>query len=72
MQLNENLAKISQGRYRWFVPSGWGQARGTFGGLILANLVAALELDPEQRPMRTLTATFCGPVLPGEAMIWWN
>ena len=68
MRLNESLIPVSPGRYQWLVPLGWGQARGVFGGLILANLVSCLKLEPE-RPLRTLTAHFCGPVQPGVASI---
>ena len=49
------------------VPSGWGQGRATFGGLVVAlALRAARERLPEPRPCRTLVASFPGPVAPGE------
>ena len=49
------------------VPDGWQQGRGTFGGLVLASLVRAIEAfdsDPARR-LRSLTAEICGPVPTG-------
>jgi hypothetical protein len=54
------------------VPDGWQQGRGSFGGLVLANLVRAIEAGddgPGERPLRALTATLCGPVEPGISTI---
>jgi hypothetical protein len=53
------------------IPDGWRQGRGAFGGLVVATLaraIEAFEASPE-RPLRTLTAEICGPVLPGPASI---
>ena len=50
------------------IPEGWQQGRGAYGGLVLGNLVRAIQAfdaSPE-RPLRALTAELCGPVLPGE------
>lgn len=66
MRLVEGLRKLDENRCLWLVPAGWGQALGSFGGLILANMVACLPLD---RPLRTLSVHFCGPVVPGEAEV---
>jgi hypothetical protein len=49
------------------IPDGWQQGRGAFGGLVIANLVRAIEAfdgEPE-RSLRSLTAEICGPVQPG-------
>ncbi len=57
--------------YAWEVPDGWQQGRGAFGGLVTGALVRALEvsLDDPTRALRSLTATLCGPVLPGRAHV---
>lgn len=61
---------LGDGVFSWTVPAGWGQGRGAYGGLVLAALVRALEHGaPEGMPLRTLTATLCGPSLVGEARI---
>lgn len=62
---------IEPGHYSWEVPDGWQQGRGAFGGLVLAALVRTLEhaLADPARPMRTLTATLCGPVDVGPARV---
>lgn len=53
------------------IPDGWQQGRGAFGGLVLANLVRAIDaVDADgERALRSLTAEICGPVLPGLATI---
>lgn len=49
---------------------GWAQGRATFGGVVAAAALTALRervgRDPS-RPLRTLTATFAGPVEPDVA-----
>ena len=53
-------------RYTWLPPGDWHQGRGTFGGLVMdAILTALIEAhgQPEARPLRTVTATMCGPVM---------
>lgn len=57
------------GRFSSTIPDGWQQGRGAFGGLVLGQLVRAVELtepDPRRR-LRSLTAELIGPVQPGPA-----
>jgi hypothetical protein len=57
------------GRFITDFPDGWQQGRGAFGGLVLATMARAAEAfaaSPD-RPIRTLTAELCAPVLPGAA-----
>lgn len=56
---------------RWDVPEAWLQGRATFGGIVLAALVRAMEAaaPSEDRKARGMTATFAGPVMPGPARI---
>lgn len=64
---------IGPGRFRADIPDGWQQGRGAFGGLVLALLTRAATAvadsagDGVGRPLRSLTATLCGPTLPGAA-----
>ncbi len=53
------------------VPDGWQQGRGAFGGLVIGNLVRAIEAFDglPERSLRSLTAELCGPVLPGDNTI---
>jgi acyl-CoA thioesterase len=54
-------------RFQVEIRDDWRQGRGAFGGLVLGTMVRAVEAfdaSPE-RPLRTLTAELCGPVLPG-------
>ncbi|MBH23889.1 MAG: hypothetical protein CMH57_05415 [Myxococcales bacterium] len=63
--------RLSAEAWRWEVPDTWQQGRGAFGGLTVATLVRTLELalaNPEQ-PLRTLTASLCGPVMAGAAQL---
>jgi len=49
------------------IPPGWGQGRATFGGVVLAQaLAAARRTLPEPRPCRAVVATFPAPVSEGE------
>ncbi|HXT22048.1 MAG TPA: acyl-CoA thioesterase domain-containing protein, partial [Thermoanaerobaculia bacterium] len=49
------------------IPPGWGQGRATFGGVVLAQALAAARLAlPEPRPCRAVVATFPAPVGVGE------
>ncbi len=59
--------QIDANRYSAHVPDGWQQGRGAFGGLVLAQLTRAIEhcAAAPDRVLRTLTATLCGPVVPG-------
>jgi len=52
------------------VPEGWSQGRATFGGLVLAQTLAATRqrLD-EPRPCRAIAASFPAPVGPGPVTI---
>ena len=51
------------------VPALWGQGRATFGGLVAAMLYEAMRLKvPSGRPVRSLSITFVGPLLMGEAV----
>lgn len=48
------------------VPESWSQGRTVFGGLQVALLVQAMRrLVPAEVPLRSLQATFVGPVTPG-------
>lgn len=53
------------------VPDGWQQGRGAFGGFGIACLVRALETtEPNgDRPLRSISAELCGPLMPGAAEI---
>lgn len=53
------------------VPAGWGQARGTFGGLVLGALLRAiLRSDVESdRLLRSISGELAGPVVPGPARL---
>jgi hypothetical protein len=57
------------------IPDGWQQGRGAFGGLVLGLLARAIQAHADgpasggARPLRSLTAELCGPVLVGEAAI---
>lgn len=62
---------LAPGRFEATIPDGWQQGRGAFGGLVVANLIRALEASEPttERPLRSLTAELCGPVMPGQAAI---
>ncbi len=58
------------GHALWQVPDGWQQGRGAFGGLVLAAAVRVMEASaPADQPLRSLTATLCGPLQPGDATL---
>ncbi len=63
--------RVGEGRFEVSLPDGWQQGRGLFGGLVLANVARALELelDDPARPLRSLNAELCGPTQPGRALI---
>jgi acyl-CoA thioesterase len=63
--------RLDAERFRADVPDGWQQGRGTFGGLVLATMVRAIEAveASAERPLRALTAELCGPVVPGPVEI---
>ncbi len=62
-----SLVQAGPSRFAAVVPDGWQQGRGLFGGMTAALMVRALEASSPDRPLRSLTAQFCGPVRPGEA-----
>lgn len=53
--------------YPWDIPDQWQQGRGAFGGLVVAALIRATQarVTASNQPLRSLTATLCGPALPG-------
>jgi hypothetical protein len=62
---------IGAQRFAATIPEGWQQGRGAFGGLVVADLIRAMEAcEPApDRTLRSLTAEICGPVLQGEIEI---
>jgi acyl-CoA thioesterase len=67
----EPQAHDDAGRYALDVPAGWGQARGTFGGVLFGAMFRAIEhAEPERdRTLRSFTGEIAGPVVPGPATI---
>lgn len=63
--------RLEPGRFRAVFPEGWLQGRGCFGGLVLATLARAveLELDDPRRRIRSVQAELCGPTQAGEATL---
>ena len=51
------------------VPETWNQGRGAFGGFVTGAMVRALETSAPDRPLRSLTAELCGPLVAGEASV---
>lgn len=51
------------------VPDTWQQGRGAFGGFVTGAMVRALEASAPDRPLRSLTAELCGPLVTGEAAV---
>ena len=63
---------LGDGRWAAVVPDGWQQGRGAFGGLVLAMMVRAVESELAgggARPLRSLQAELCAPVVPGPVEI---
>jgi hypothetical protein len=50
-------------------PEGFMQGRAMFGGLVTGALVNAFEQATPGRPLRSLTASLCGPVQAGAAQL---
>jgi hypothetical protein len=69
LPLDELLAatSLSAGRGTLAVPDTWQQGRGAFGGFVTGAMVHALEASAPGRPLRSLTAELCGPLVAGEA-----
>jgi acyl-CoA thioesterase len=65
------IRPLAENKFAIEVPDGWQQGRGAFGGFGLACLVRAMETTERStdRPLRTLNAELCGPLLPGAAEI---
>ncbi|APR78349.1 TesB-like acyl-CoA thioesterase 1 [Minicystis rosea] len=63
--------RLDVDRFQAEIPDGWQQGRGAFGGLVIANLVRAIEAfdAAPERVLRSLTAECCGPVPPGPCTI---
>jgi acyl-CoA thioesterase len=61
------LKAMGDGTWRGDIPESWQQGRGTFGGLVLALLLRAMEQteNDASRVARALTGDICGPVQPG-------
>jgi hypothetical protein len=53
------------------LPEGWAQARGLYGGYVIASLARAAELHlgAPERALRSLTAELLAPALPGPARL---
>lgn len=67
------LERTGQGSFDWFVPEGWLQGRGAWGGLVVAahvNAAAAEQalIDPSRR-IRNVSAHLFGPLPPGDAKV---
>ena len=65
------IHSIAEGTFVIDVPDGWQQGRGAYGGFGLACLARAIETveSSSERPLRTLNAELCGPLMPGAAEI---
>lgn len=63
--------RLDESRFQADIPDGWQQGRGAFGGLVVGNLVRAIEAfdGAPALSLRALTAELCGPVQPGPALI---
>lgn len=67
------LERTGSGSFDWFVPEGWLQGRGAWGGLVVAAHVNAAETeqnltDPTRR-IRNISAHLFGPLPPGDATV---
>jgi acyl-CoA thioesterase len=51
------------------VPDSWSQGRGAFGGYVTGVMVRALEDSAPDRPLRSLTAELCGPLVAGRTNV---
>lgn len=52
------------------IPTGWGQGRATYGGLVAALMQTHLERTTLQgRPLRSASIHFIGPAAPGEVQL---
>lgn len=51
------------------VPPTWSQGRGAFGGFVTGAMIRALEVSAPDRPLRSLTAELCGPLVEGDAAV---
>lgn len=62
---------LGVGAFTFDIPAGWGQARGTFGGIVLGGMLRAIEAsEPESdRVVRSITGEIAGPVVAGPASI---
>ena len=61
------LQKVGDG-WAATVPQGWGQGRTTFGGLVAAYVVRAVEAE-QVRPVRGVDVTFLEPVQAGPVLL---
>lgn len=63
--------RLDEHRFQAEIHDGWQQGRGAFGGLVVANLVRAIEAfdASAERSLRSLTAELCGPVGVGAHVI---
>jgi hypothetical protein len=67
------LKRTGEGAFDWFVPEGWLQGRGAWGGLVVAAQVNAAEaeqnlIDPSRR-IRNVSTHLFGPLPPGDATV---
>ena len=62
------LETIEEGHYVWRPTSDWYQGFGTYGGLIFAALIRAIEKESEF-PVRRLSVDLCAPVVEAEVTI---
>lgn len=65
------VVPIGDGKFAIDVPDGWQQGRGAYGGYGIACLTRALETveSTSERPLRSLNAELCAPLMPGRAEI---
>lgn len=65
------IEKASDGSFRANVPEGWQQAKGVFGGVVVGILTRAIVAaeDDAARSLRSLSASLCAPLMPGEAAV---
>jgi hypothetical protein len=68
-----SLERTGPGRFDWFVPDGWLQGRGAWGGLVVAAHVNAVEAEQAamdgSRRIRNISAHMFGPLPPGAATV---